>query len=341
MRLPSGRDFSRVAGADLLRAMGSSEAIEEIVERVGVVARSDFTVIITGETGSGKELVARAIHDASHRAQGPFVAVDCGAIPEALLESELFGYERGAFTGAVGRKPGKFESARNGTLFLDEISNLTLGSQAKLLRALQEKTVWRVGGTEPFEVDVRVLVAANQALGAGNRGESFRRDLYYRLNEFTIRIPPLRDRKSDILYLAHRFLDLTNHELGKNLRGFDQGAIEALLAHDWPGNVRELRSAVRRAVLVGDEIITARQFDFAKTADEQDQPAVEDLGTPWDGRSLKEIVREKTEEIEREVLSTVLRRTGGNKAKAARLLSIDYKTIQTKIKNLGIKVEGV
>jgi two-component system nitrogen regulation response regulator GlnG len=234
--------------------MGSSDQIARISADVACVASCNFAVLIRGETGTGKELVARAIHQASPRASAPFVAVDCGAIPETLFESELFGHEKGAFTGAERQKAGKFEIASGGTLFLDEISNMPPGCQAKLLRALQDKSVTRVGGTKPVSVDIRLLAATNRDLETAVSA-AFRRDLFFRLNEFTIAIPPLRERKEDIIFLAKRFLDLTNHELQKGVRGFSEPAVERLLRYDWPGNVRELRSAISRAVLLADQVI--------------------------------------------------------------------------------------
>lgn len=322
----------------LRKTMGRSEAVNRIISKVNRVAQSDFTVIIQGETGSGKELVARAVHHASHRSGGRFVAVDCGAIPETLLESELFGHEKGAFTGAIKKKHGKFESAKNGTLLLDEISNMTLGAQAKLLRALQEKTIFRVGGTEPFEIDVRVLVSCNQDLGTPATDGSFRKDLYYRLNDFTIRIPPLRKRREDIPFLAKRFLEMTNIELGKSVEGFSDSAMNVLMAYDWPGNVRQLRASVRRAVLMTDDLIREKDLDIRNTAD-----TIREIGLrpdlsekPWEKYSLKEIVQKNSSAVERIVLGQALQFTGGNKAKVARLLKIDYKTVHNKIKQLGL-----
>ncbi|RLB04397.1 MAG: sigma-54-dependent Fis family transcriptional regulator, partial [Deltaproteobacteria bacterium] len=275
----------------LRELMGPSDAVNRLISEVSRVAKSDFTVVIFGETGTGKELVARAIHHASTRSMGPFVPVDCGAIPETLLESELFGHEKGAFTGAEHQKPGKFEAAKGGTLFLDEISNMPLGSQAKLLRVLQEKTLYRVGGTKPVNVDVRLLVASNKDLEAEVTSGSFRRDLLYRLNEFTIRIPPLRERKDDILYLANRFLDITNMELKKSVRGFSESALEALLTYHWPGNVRQLRSTIRRAVLLADEVITEEHLNL-KGATSTDLPFTPQAQeTSFNGLSLREIVR--------------------------------------------------
>jgi DNA-binding NtrC family response regulator len=320
----------------LREKMGPSDVISRMLPEVRRVAESNFSVILIGETGSGKEVVARAIHAASPRAKAPFVPVDCGAIPETLLESELFGYEKGAFTGADVQRVGKFEVAQNGTLFLDEISNMPLASQAKLLRVLQEKKVYRVGSTKPINVDVRVLVASNQNLHKLAESGQFRRDLYYRLNEFTITIPPLRARREDIPYLAKRFLDSANVELGKEVRGFSEPALDLLLSNPWPGNVRQLRSVIRRAALLADDVIHTNHLQLNPS----DRPPREDLvevqGASSKNQSLKEMLQERILGIEREILTKTLKQTGGNKAKAARLLQIDYKTIHTKVKKLGI-----
>ena len=323
----------------LSKIMGPSDAVGKLISDVNRVAKSDFTVVILGETGSGKELVARAIHLASNRSSGPFLAIDCGAIPETLLESELFGHEKGAFTGAMSQKKGKLEVAKGGTLLLDEISNMPLGSQAKLLRVLQEKKVYRVGGTNALSIDVRLLVASNQDLGAAVVSNSFRRDLFYRLNEFTIKIPPLRERKEDIPYLAKRFLETTSVELSKNVKGFSESAVKALLDYDWPGNVRQLRSTIRRAVLLANDRITEKHLDMKRAPAPGSASIGEIQGMPWEGLSLKEIVGRHTVTVEREVLIQVLKHTGGNKAKAARILQIDYKTIHTKLKQSGISAQ--
>jgi two-component system nitrogen regulation response regulator GlnG len=320
----------------LREIMGPSDAVARLISEVNRVAKSDFAVVLIGETGSGKEVVARAIHQASLRSKKPFMPVDCGAIPETLLESELFGHEKGAFTGAEVQKPGKFELAEGGTLFLDEISNMPLGSQAKLLRVLQEKKVYRVGGTKPITVNVRVLVASNQDPRDLTTAQSFREDLYYRLSEFTIRIPPLRERKEDIPYLAKRFLDNANVELRKYVKGFSESALNALFNYSWPGNVRQLRSTIRRAALLADDLIEEKHWDLTRASipGMAFTPKVE--GEPWKGLSLREIVQQSTTAVEREVFVHVLKVTGGNKAKAARLLKIDYKTIHEKVKKLGL-----
>ena len=324
-------------GVPLRETMGPSKTVAELSAEVQRVALSNFSVIIAGETGSGKEVIAKAIHQASARAHGPFVAVDCGAVPEPLLESELFGHERGAFTGASDAKHGRFEAAKGGTLFLDEISNFPLASQAKLLRVLQDQTLYRVGGTKPLPVDARLLAATNHDLQTLVDRGSFRRDLYFRLNEFLIRVPPLRERREDIPYLANRFLGITNVELSKKVNGFTHYALEALLAYEWPGNVRQLRSVVRRAVLLADDIITERHLELRQPV------GAVDLTGEAERRSLplREIVRKHTVCIEREVIADTLQRVGGNKSKAARLLHIDYKTLHSKVREYGIKLNGV
>ncbi|MFH1336373.1 MAG: sigma-54 dependent transcriptional regulator [Candidatus Zixiibacteriota bacterium] len=321
----------------LRELMGPSDAVSQLISMVNRVAQSDFTVVIQGETGSGKELVAQAIHKASSRSKGPFVPVDCGAIPETLLESELFGHEKGAFTGAFRQKSGKIAQASKGSLFLDEITNLPLASQAKLLRVLQEKNVYPVGASKPVKVDIRLLTATNQDLFRLTESGGFRNDLFFRLSEFTIKVPPLRERREDILYLAKRFLDITNAELNKNVKGFSESALKALLSFDWPGNVRELRSTIRRAVLLADDVIAENHFDINNEKFEQYSVIPPDIyGISSENLSLKNIVRRATIAVEREVLTKALKQTGGNKAKAARLLKIDYKTIHTKVKQLGI-----
>lgn len=316
--------------------MGPSDAVTRIIREVNRVAPSDFSVIIQGETGSGKELVARAIYQLSLRAGAPFIPLDCGAIPDTLIESELFGYQKGAFTGAVGPKAGKFEAAQGGTLFLDEIANLPLSSQARLLRVLQEKAVLRLGANKPIKIDVRLLTASNQPLQGLVESGQLRKDLYFRLNEFAITIPPLRERKDDIPYLAKRFLDITNKELQKKVQGFSDYSLEALLSYNWPGNVRQLRSVIRRAVLLADDLITEKHLDIKRAPVPGLAFTPKIQGTPWKELSLREIVHHSVVTVEREVLIQALKHTRGNKAKAARLLHIDYKTIHNKLKQLGI-----
>ena len=320
----------------LEESMGQGERIRRVCAEVERVAPTDFTVVITGETGSGKELVANAIHALSLRTSNPFVPVDCGSLPETLIESELFGHEKGSFTGADRVRPGKFELASGGTLLLDEVSNLPLLMQSKLLRSLQEKRICRVGGTKHIGVDIRVLAATNRDLEAMVTSGDFRRDLYHRLNEFAIEVPPLRERPEDIMFLAKRFLDMTNAELSKDVHAVSEAALEALSAYRWPGNVRELRNVIRRAVLLADASIAPEHLSIAnpppETNPSHSEPSMEfDYNAP-----LKHIVRRSVEQVERRVLTKVLERTGGNKARAARILQIDYKTMHTKVKQYGI-----
>ncbi|MFH1114410.1 MAG: sigma-54 dependent transcriptional regulator [Pseudomonadota bacterium] len=329
------------ASLHLREIMGPSKEIGKVIKDIAVVAPSNFTVIIRGETGTGKELVARAVHQASERAESRMVPLDCGAIPETLFESELFGYEKGAFTGAVSLRAGKFEMAQGGTLFLDEIGNMPINCQAKLLRAIQERTFFRVGGKEPVAVNVRLLVATNQELGTSISRGQFSRDLYYRLSEFTISIPSLKERKADIEHLSNRFLKATNLELNKKVRGFSDRSLELLIRHPWPGNVRQLRSTVRRAVLQADKVIQPEHLSLENPTWETDTDVFEHCAGPaWEGLSLKEIVKRGTTELECRVLTSVLRKTGGNKAEAARLLQVDYKTMHTKVKRYGIAVHS-
>jgi DNA-binding NtrC family response regulator len=334
---PSNRRISRESSLPLEEIMGASDAILRVIADVRLVAASDFTVIIQGETGTGKELIAQAIHQASLRCKCQLVPLDCGAIPESLFESELFGYEKGAFTGAAGRTSGKFEMAHGGALFLDEIANMPLNLQSKLLRAIQEKTFYRVGGRDPVTVDVRLIVATNQDLSAEVDRGSFSRDLFYRLSEFTINVPPLRERREDIIHLANRFLKATNMELNKNVCGFSDSALSLLLRERWPGNVRELRSVVRRAVLQAGHLIEPEHLSVGRP-DTIIAPEVASASDEesWEGLSLKEIARRSTIGVERRALIHVLRKTRGNKAEAARILHIDYKTIHTKVKQYGI-----
>lgn len=319
----------------LQEQMGSSDPIRKVFADVERVAPTDFTVVIFGETGAGKELVARGIHRQSPRAAEAFVTVDCGAIPATLIESELFGHEKGAFTGADRTRPGKFEAASGGTLFLDEVQNLPLPVQMQFLRALQERQIFRVGGEKPHHIDIRVIAAGNKDLRAQVAAGRFREDLFHRLNEFSITLPPLRARRDDIIYLAKRFLDQTCHELKKSIQGITNEALDVLLGYDWPGNVRELRNVMRRAVLVAETHIGV------------DHLAIRTAATPtaprkdvrhFDGPvSFKELVRQNLVEVERDILIRALEQTGGNKAKAARMLQIDYKTIHVKAKEYGIQ----
>lgn len=336
----------------LRETMGSSAQIQKIMLEVERVAATDFSVLILGETGVGKELVARSVHAQSHRAQGKFVAIDCGSIPETLMESELFGHEKGAFTGADRAKSGKLEMASGGTLFLDEIGNLTLGMQSKLLRVLQEKNFYRVGGVNPIKTDMRVIAATNQYLPDYISKGTFRGDLYHRLGEYVICVPALRDRQEDILFLVKRFMEITNYELNKNVTGLSQEAQTLLQVYEWPGNVRELRNVIRRAVLMADKVIQPEHLEFLKPKEENhpqkqepEMPLPDEAADAYcltaelGKQSFKAIVHKSTSSVERAVLIQVLKMTNGNKAQAARLLQIDYKTIHTKLKQYQITSE--
>lgn len=313
--------------------MGPSRQMEKIVQQIKQVADSPLTILIEGETGTGKELVARATHQLSARCKKPFVALDCGAIPETLIESELFGYEKGAFTGAHQRKEGQFSLADSGTLFLDEIVNLPLSIQAKLLRALQERQVLPLGSKQSIVVDARIIAASNLRLDEEMRAGRFRQDVYYRLNEFVITLPPLRER-DDILHLANDFLAEASMEFARACREISEAAAQRLLQYRWPGNVRELRNVIRRAILMASDVIEPEHLSFlpadacATAALREERAAI--------GRSLKEIADSAAADAEQHAIRRTLRDTKGNKSEAARLLRTDYKTLHLKMKQYGI-----
>jgi len=316
--------------------MGPSGQMEKIVEQIGRVADSPLTVLVEGETGTGKELVARAIHHLSSRRNKPFVAVDCGAIPDTLIESELFGYEKGAFTGAHQRREGQFQRAEGGSLFLDEIVNLPLPTQAKLLRALQEREVQPLGSKQPVRVSARIIAASNVPLEREVRAGRFRQDVYYRLNEFGITLPPLRER-DDTLYLANEFLPEAGLELGRPCRKISEAAAKVLLRYHWPGNVRELRNVIRRAMLLASDIIEPEHLSVLPVEPPVALAAIACCGEPVTvNSSLKEIADAATADAEQQAIRRVLQVTGGNKSEAARLLRTDYKTLHLKMKQYGI-----
>jgi DNA-binding NtrC family response regulator len=320
----------------LFELMGKSDEVKKLVELVEKVAPTPFTALIEGESGTGKELVARAIHNLSASRDGPFVAVDCGAIPETLIESELFGYMKGAFTGAHADKPGQFELAQGGTLFLDEVGNLSYTAQQKLLRAMQERCIQRLGANEPRPVQVRIIAATNQSLEKDVDSGTFRSDLYFRLKEFVIRIPALKDRKEDIPYLAKKFTDEVQRELKKKCRGFTKEALGSLMAYPWPGNVRELRNVIRQAVLLSEEDGFVQSEHLMVNAVSVSDTAKPDkaLSPKLDrrDRSLKEMVKAVTDSLEKRAIQEALDEAAGNKSEVARVLGIDYKTLLRKIK---------
>jgi DNA-binding NtrC family response regulator len=323
-------------GGALRETMGSSPKIQEVFQQIEQVAHSTFTVLIEGETGTGKEIVARAIHQLSGRRAMPFIALDCGAIPETLIESELFGYEKGAFTGADRRKEGHVQLAEKGTLFLDEIANLPLTTQGKLLRMLQERQILPLGGKRPIAVDLRIIAASNVRLDEEVRAGRFRRDLFHRLNEFAIRIPPLRERPEDILPLAQRFIDEANVELKKHVRGLSPEAVAVLMRYSWSGNVRELRNVIRRATLLSQDCIETEHLSGLGSLSEAPPTYSGVEGILSEGLSLRAIVQRAAAQVEKDAIERVLRLTKGNKSQAARFLKIDYKTLHYKIKAYGI-----
>jgi two-component system nitrogen regulation response regulator GlnG len=326
-------ELRRQGAASLAERMGGSAAVAAVIQQVSQVAESSFTVLLQGETGTGKELVARAIHQQSPRRPAPFVAVDCGAIPETLVESELFGHERGAFTGAQSRREGKFQLARGGTLFLDEIGNIPTATQAKLLRALEQREVHPLGGARAVPVDVRIIAATNAELQDAVKAARFRADLYYRLSEFTITLPPLRSRREDITYLAQRFIDEVSMELGRPVRRIGDEAMQALLRHDWPGNVRELKNVIRKAALVAADEVTLEHLP-ALGAGAPPSPPGPDHAV--EGLSLREVADLAAVQAERDMIRQALQVTKGNKSQAARLLRTDYTTLHAKMKRYSI-----
>ncbi len=319
--------------------MGPSDAIQKLSAMVKLVASTEFTVVISGETGAGKELVAKEIHRCSQRSAGPFMPVDCGSISPTLIESELFGHMKGAFTGADHTQAGKFEEAAGGTLFLDEVQNLSLGVQTKLLRALQERRICRVGSSHPIDLDVRIVAATNEDLPGLIEAGRFRRDLYHRLNEFAIAVRPLSARPTDLIYLADRFIQQTCRELNKMASSVTEEAQKVLLAHHWPGNVRELRNVIRRAVLVAGSQIHPEHLQIEGQAPANRPIAAADSEQPFEPMSLKAFVRQSTIQQERAILVRALQYTHGNHAEAARLLQIDYKTLRIKTKQYDIHQE--
>ncbi len=332
-------ELDRVSGFSDEALVGQSPAMQAVYKLIGKVAATDSTVLISGESGTGKELVAGALHRNSHRAAGPFVKLNCAAVPEGLLESELFGHERGAFTGASVCRKGKFEQACGGTLLLDEIGEMSLGLQAKILRALQEREIERLGGGEPIPVDVRVIACTNQNLEEAIRLGRFRQDLYYRLNVVAIHLPPLRERKEDIPLLCRHFLEKANRKARRHVEGFSKEAVNALAAYDWPGNIRELENAIERAVLLarGPVISHCDLMDSITARDKNDVRACEGNASQKPGSSkastrLKDVLAT----VEREMILSALRETAWRSGKAADLLGINRRSLYEKMKRHGI-----
>jgi two-component system response regulator FlrC len=295
-----------------------------VVQRAQRIARSDASVLVGGESGTGKEVIARYIHRNSPRAAGPFVAVNCAAIPEQLLESELFGHERGAFSGALGQRIGKLESAQNGTILLDEISEMDRRLQAKLLRALQEREIDRIGGRAPVRLNVRIIATTNRDLEQEVVRQNFREDLYFRLNVVAIHIPSLRDRPKDIPALAEHFIEKYRWESGRGPRQLSAGALNALMAHDWPGNVRELENTIHRAlVLSGDSLIGAKALEVGPPSSGVAAMEGDDYAAGFVGRPLHL--------VERDVIIGTLRLTSGNRTRTASMLGLSIRALRNKI----------
>jgi len=317
----------------LPRIVGEAPALRLVSAALRRAAGTDTTVLFEGESGTGKELFARALHALSPRAHGPFVAINCAAIPENLLETELFGYEKGAFTGAANRKPGKFELANRGTLFLDEIGELSFAMQGKILRALEERTFERVGGTVPLRVDVRLAAATNKNLRMAIAARRFREDLFFRLSVFPITVPPLRERRDDIPLLAHHFIDRFCGDMKKHRFALSPAAESELRAYDWPGNVRELQNCIERAVILADgDTIHPPHLNLHS----HQVPASALEADPWSridlAGSLADASRRVLDEVERQKIGRALAEAGGDRGRAAEILGIGVKTLSAKIK---------
>lgn len=335
--LRNARLFTRVQGenAEMRQVLeiqrpivGNHPSLKEALELVRKMAPFDVTILVCGESGTGKELIARAIHQLSPRAKGPFLPVNCSAVPETLIESELFGHERGAFTGAVSERKGKFELAENGTLFLDEIGDMSLAAQSKVLRAIEERTFDRVGGTKHITTNARIVAATNKDLREQVEKGLFREDLYYRLNEVCITLPPLRQRPEDIPVLAEHFMQHFSREFGKELRGITNEAHQFLQQYDWPGNVRELRNAIKTAVILADGLVIRPEhlpLHIRSAARLKRRPRAESDGS--------------LAAAERDHILAILTETEWNKTKAANILGISRPTLDAKIKTYGLKKE--
>jgi DNA-binding NtrC family response regulator len=315
--------------------IGDAPSLRHAILALQRASGSDATVLLEGESGTGKELFARALHALSPRSDGPFVAINCAAIPDNLLETELFGHEKGAFTGAVARKPGKFEIAHKGTLFLDEIGDLPLALQAKILRAIEERRFERVGGTQSLHVDVRIVAATNKQLRAGVAAKQFREDLFFRLSVFPIAIPPLRDRPDDIPILARHFAERFSRELKKKAAILAPSAIEELQKYHWPGNVRELQNCMERAVILSEsDTIHGRHLNLSLHA-----PMQADTPSPWTSfdlsGTLADVLKRAQAEVEKRKIEQALKEGGGDKGRAADLLGVPYKTLLAKVKEYG------
>ncbi len=344
-RVPAVFDSESTTHPSADHIVGLSSAMQEVYKAIGRVAPQDVNVLILGESGTGKELVARAIYQHSKRSQQPFLAINCAAIPEALLESELFGHERGAFTGADRQRIGKFERANRGTLFLDEIGDMSLATQAKILRLVQDGSFERVGGNETLRTDVRIVAATNKNLDQAIGDDSFREDLYYRLKVFSIRLPPLRERKEDLPRLVEHFIELFNRQLGRKVASAPPETLQIIESHDWPGNVRELQGALKYAfvqaagdVLTPDclpESVRARS-PSRSTSKPEVQPLAELAGHVQQRirASETDLYHKMHEELDQILLAEALRAADGNQTQASKLLGISRTTLRAKLGSL-------
>jgi len=316
--------------------IGKSDKVKEVLYKIEKVAPTSATVLIRGESGSGKELIAKTIHQYSPRRDRPFIAVDCASMPETLIESELFGHTKGAFTGAVAKRIGKFELAQAGTFFLDEIGNLPVNIQAKLLRVLQEGEINRIGEKYPIKIDVRVIIASNTNLEEEIKRGTFREDLYYRINVFSIILPTLRERKEDIPLLALHFLNQFNSIFGKKIKDISGESMKLLINYSWPGNVRELQNVIQQAIIMAEDIILPEHLSFYIKENKVEAGPIPTLLSEKDKNnfpddfSLKNSINQLLRDTERRIILKALERTNWNKAEAARLLKINYKTLYLK-----------
>ena len=305
--------------------IGRSHVMQEVFDLIAQVSQSDATVLVRGESGTGKELIAQAIHFNSKRADKPFIKVNCAALPDTVIESELFGHEKGAFTGAIATRKGRFEMADGGTLFLDEIGDLSPTTQVKLLRVLQEKEIERVGGSKTIKIDVRIITATNRNLEEALIQNTFREDLYYRLNVFPLHLPPLRERKSDILLLADTFIDKYNSRNGKHIKRISTSAINALMIYHWPGNVRELENVIERAVLLASsDVIMAHHLP----------PSLQTAETS--GTAPTATLQDTMDRVEKELILDALKSTKGNYSKAATILGITERIMGLRIRKYNL-----
>lgn len=353
--LPDATNNKQIAGQNISKNIvfemsedyvaGPSQAFQQILKQVKLVAPTNYSVIIYGETGSGKEAIANEIHRHSKRAKEPFVAIDCGALSKELAASELFGHEKGSFTGALNQKTGSFELANGGTIFLDEVANLSYEVQVSLLRVVQERKMRRVGGTKDIELDVRIIVASNEKLWTATQQGKFREDLYHRFNEFSIEIPPLRERKDDIMHFANHFLNITNQELEKSVKGFTPEVENAFINYVWYGNLRELRNVIKRSVLLSDgDMVELKSLPFEITNYEKLTELIPDKQFSKNIMPNNQHANESASQnnqlnlksasidAEYETILEALKQVNFNKSKAAKLMKIDRKTLYNKIK---------